>query len=107
MSENKPRTKKQNGCLHEYCKQLAEALNDAGYDFNDGKVIKLPVAFTPANVKEDMLKKVMVSLYPEKTSTTQLSTTETQAVYENLNRFTSNLWGIGLDWPNYENGGKG
>ena len=103
----KPRTLKQNDCLHEYCKQLSEALNDAGYDFNDGKVIRLPVAFTADNVKEAMLKKVMVSLYPGKTSTTQLSTVEMQDVYENLNRFTSSSWGIGLEWPSHDNGGRG
>ena len=107
MSDKPSRTLKQNKCAHAYCEQLADALNGAGYDFNDGLVIRLPVAFTPENVKESMFKKVMASLYPDKTSTTQLSTEEMQSVYKNLNRFTSDFWGIGLDWPNYHNGGIG
>ena len=105
-NDKQPRTLKQNKCAHSYCGQLADALNDAGYDFNDGKVIRLPVAFTPENVKESMFKKVMTSLYPDKVSTTELNTEEMQCVYDNLNRFTSDLFGIGLDWPDRHNGGK-
>ena len=102
-----PRTVKQNKCAHAYCGQLADALNSAGYDFNDGIVIRMPVSFTPENVKESMFKKVMISLYPDKKSTTELSTEQMQFVYENLNKFTTGLFGIGLDWPSRDNGGIG
>jgi len=99
------RTVKQNKCLHSYCSQLADALNAAGYDFNDGKVIKLPVSFTMENVKEYMFKKVMVSLYPEIESTADLDTKQLQWVYENLNNFTASHFEIGLDWPDRFNAG--
>ena len=104
---NPPRTPLQNDCLHSYLEQLAGALNDAGYDFNDGKVITLPVAFTKENVKEHIFKKVMNALYPDKQSTTQLDTMQLQHVYENVNRITSERFGIGLDWPSRFNGGRG
>jgi hypothetical protein len=102
-----PRTLKQNKCLHSYCQQLADKLNGAGYDFNDGKVIRLPVEFTGDNVKEYMFKKVMISLHPDYESTTELDTLEAQEVYENLNRFTSEHFGVGCDWPDRFNGGIG
>jgi len=105
MSEQ--RTLPQNRCLHSYCEQLADKLNAAGYDFNDGKVIRLPVQFTRENVKEYMFKKVMKSLYPDKESTRELDTQEIQWVYENLNRFTSDSFGVGVDWPDRFNGGIG
>ena len=106
MSDLLQRTVQQNKCLHSYLAQLADALNGAGYDVTDGKVIRLPVAFTPENVKEMIFKKVMMSLYPDKTSTTELSTTEIQTVYENLNKFTAEKFGIGLDWPDRFNAGQ-
>ena len=105
--ERKTRTIPQNSCLHSYCQQLADALNSAGYDFNDGKVIRLPVQFTPETVKEYMFKRVMRALYPDKVSTTELSTVEIQSVYENLNNFTSSKFGVGLQWPDRHNGGQG
>ena len=100
------RTLSQNNSLHSYLTQLAKELNAAGYDFNDGKVIRLPVSFTPENVKEYMFHRVMAALYPDKTSTTQLTTVQMQEVYENLNNFTSEKFGIGMDWPCHENKGK-
>ena len=103
----KTRTVKQNKCLHAYCQQLAVQLNEAGYDFTDGRVIRLPVQFTGDNVKEYMFKKAMTALYPDKVSTTELDTKEIQYVYENLNAFTAREFGVGVDWPSYLNRGEG
>ena len=100
MSEQ--RTAQQRKALEVYCHGLAEILNASGYDFNDGKVIRLPVAFTQENVKEYMFKKVMTAMYPDKTSTTELSTTEIQQVYENLNTFTAEKFGVSVTWPSQE-----
>lgn len=94
------RTISQNSAAHLYFSQLANALNDAGYDV--GTTIKVPVDFTSETVKEYMFKPIMIALYPEKTSTTELSTVEIQKVYENLNRMTCDKFGIGLAFPSYE-----
>jgi len=48
-----------------------------------------------------MFKPVMKPLYPDKTSTKELSTTEIKAVYNNLDRLTSEKFGIHLGWPTW------
>ena len=53
-----------------------------------------------------MFKRVMKSLYPDKDSTTELTTVQVQDVYENLNRFTAERFGVGLQWPDRFNGGQ-
>lgn len=95
--KDKQRTTKQNGCLHEYLSDLSNALNEAGYDVKT--TITAPVSFTPETVKKHMFHKIMKALYPDKTSTRQLSTVEVGEVYENLNRLTAERFGISLVWP--------
>ncbi len=95
--QKKQRTITQNKSLHLYLSLLADKLNAGGYDV--GTTINVPVSFTPDTVKTYMFKPVLTALYPDKKSTTELSTTEIQDVYENLNRMTSEKFGIGLDWP--------
>lgn len=96
------RTPKQNNSLHEYCGNLAHELNMAGFDFNDGKVIRLPVSFTKVNVKEYIVHRVMRALYPDVDSTADLTTIQLQEVYENVNRITAEQWGISVPWPSSE-----
>ena len=100
------RTPKQNNCLHEYCEELARKLNEAGYDFNDGKIIRLPVSFTKENVKEYMFKRVMRALFPDKESTTELTTVQVQEVYENMSRFIGDSFGVHVSWPSQESKGQ-
>ena len=91
------RTLTQNASLHVYLEQLAWTLNEGGYDVRE--TITMPVDFTKETVKEYMFKPIMKALYPDKLSTKELSTVEIQEVYENLNRLTSEKFGIGIDWP--------
>ena len=92
------RTPQQRKSLEVYCRLVAEAMNDAGYDFK--KAITLEIAMTQALVKEYIFKRIMKAMYPDKTSTTELSTTEIQKVYEVMNANTANKFGISMDWPN-------
>lgn len=92
------RTLQQNKSIHLYCEQLAQALNDAGYDMTNVE-IKIPTAFTKENVKELLFKPVMHSLYPDKTSTTQLEKIEVSDVYEVMNRATAMKFGVSLPFP--------
>jgi hypothetical protein len=96
------RTEPQNRAIHLYLEMLAEALNDAGYHFNDGKVIQVDVDFTKENLKESVWRKVQQAMYPEKTSTTQLSTGEVSRVYENINRLMSERCGVHVPFPSRE-----
>ena len=96
----KPRTGQQNRSLHKYLTWVAEALADSGQDMR--KVVKLPIRPTTENVKENMFKPVMTAMFPDKTSTTQLSTVEMQQVYEVFNSAISERLGVGFDWPSEE-----
>ncbi len=94
------RSNQQNRSLHKYLEWVAEAMADAGYDMR--QVVKLPIRPNMNNIKEEMFKPVMANLYPDKTSTTELSTTEMQDVYETFNLAISEKLGIGFDWPSNE-----
>lgn len=91
------RTALQNRSLHKYIALLAEAMDAAGYDMRE--VIKVPIHPTPSNVKEEMIRPVMRALWPEITSTADLSTSQLGELYETMNRFTSERLGIHVDFP--------
>ena len=98
MSEK--RTIPQNKALHLYLTWIAKALADSGQDMR--VLVKMPIRPTPENVKENLFKPVMHAMFPDKTSTTELSTTEMQDVYEVFNAATSERLGVGFDWPSDE-----
>lgn len=96
------RTPRQNRSIHKYCELLADALNDAGYSFNDGRVIQLPVRFTKENVNGTMWRNVQLAMYPEKASTTELETPEVGDVYKNLDLYLAENFGVSVPFPSEE-----
>ena len=98
--EHKKRTDQQRKAIEVYCDQVAKALNES--DQSVQTVFTMPVQITHENIKENMFKVIMKALYPDKTSTTQLSTTEVQDVYEHMNKITCERFHVGIDWPSYE-----
>lgn len=96
------RTDLQNKAIHRYCELLAEALNEAGFSFNDQKVIQVEVQFTMENTKESIWRNVQTALYPDKHSTTELDTREVSEVYENINRFIGERAGVHVPFPSKE-----
>lgn len=101
MAEEKLRTSKQNRSLHKYSELLAVALRDAGYE-DMRTVIKVPIAPTKENVKEEMIKPVLNAMFPELESTTKLTTVQMQQLYEQMNLFTSERLGVSVEWPSSE-----
>ena len=93
------RTGQQNRSLHLYCRRLAEALDAAGYDMRDVKVRIQP---TPEGVKESFVRPVLEAMWPDKDSTTELSTAEVGDLYEVLNRATAERLGISVPFPSEE-----
>ena len=91
------RTPKQNRAYWKYLRSLADDLNDAGIDFKTS--VRLPVRFTAENMHEYMFTPVMQSLYPDKQSTTELSTVEMQEVYDTFNAAVGQRVGVSRDWP--------
>ncbi len=94
------RSNLQNRSLHKYLEWVAGAMADAGYDLR--KVVKLPIKPTKENVKEEMFKPVMSSLFPDIEKTSDLSTKQMQDAYEVFNAAISQKLGIGFDWPSNE-----
>jgi hypothetical protein len=96
------RTGQQNKSLHLWLEQLAEALNDSGQSMGDGVLIKLPIRYTKENLKEQIIKPYMTALYPEKTSTTQLTTVEMQELYRDLDQIIAERSHVHIEWPSEE-----
>lgn len=96
----KQRTAKQNSALWKYLTMLAEKMDGAGIDMKEA--IHVPIRPNKDNVKAEMFDKVMMALFPEVDSSTKLSTRQIQEVYENLNRFTAQRFGITVEWPSDE-----
>jgi len=82
-------------------RNLASSLNDAGYSIGDGVVIKLPVRFTEHYIKEEIVKPYIKKAYG-KTSTTQLSITELQQAYEDIDQIIAERSGVSEAWPSEE-----
>lgn len=100
-STEKPRTGQQNKALHLYLTELAFALNAAGFDqrkvlaaMRDG--VEIP--WSPESTKENLFRPIMRAILG-KESTTELETSEVSRVYEVLNRFTADRFGISMNFP--------
>ena len=92
------RTELQNNSMHKYQRLLADAFNDK--DLSVEKVLSKPLEmpWTKNLIMELIWRVVQQSLYGTK-STTELSTTEISEIYEVINRFTAQEWGISIEWP--------
>lgn len=95
------RTLKQNAALHLYFSNLAEELNDAGFDMK--KTIRVDIPWSAMTVKE-YLWRPLQEAYLLKRSTTDLDKQkEIDAVYEILNRVIAERCGIHIEFPSIEN----
>ena len=96
------RTTQQNKALHLWLTQLADELNASGQSLGDGKLIRVPVAFTGDNLKEAVLKPYMNALHPDYDSTTQLSTNELIELCDNLGLIIAERSGVSVPFPSEE-----
>jgi len=95
------RTEAQNRSLHRYFTQLAEALNDAGFDMK--KVIKIDVPWNSLMVKE-LLWRPVQKTYTGKESTTKLDKIkEIDMIYDIINRVVGERTGVYVPFPSYDN----
>ena len=97
------RTGQQRKSIEVYCRIMAELLNNAGIGqklFYE-KMIKEDIEWTQPAFK-GFMKKVLNLQDPEKTSTTELSTTDMQALYETVDKAVSQVFGVRADWPSSE-----
>jgi hypothetical protein len=71
--EEKQRTLTQNACLHRYCREVAKDLREAGLDI-EHTMKHLEIPWTEVSVKELMAHTILAAMYPDVTSTADLTT---------------------------------
>ena len=92
--EDQKRTSQQNRALHFFCNQLAEVLNDAGYDMR--KVLKpeVEIPWGTTSVKDMLWRPIQKAMYSTK-STTELSKhKEINEIHKTLMRHLGQKLGI-------------
>ena len=99
--KEKKRTIQQNKALHLYFEMVAEALNEAGLDMK--KVLKpeIDIDWTKSSIKEYLWRPVQ-ELRVGKKSTTQMNTKDIDGIYDVLNRFLSEKFGLHIPFPSIE-----
>lgn len=98
------RTPKQNDSFHLWLELLSAELNDSGQSMGDGILIRLPIRYSKERIKDLIVKPYMeANFFDEdeqpKTSTTQLSPTEMQDLYKQLDAIIAELSGCHVEWP--------
>lgn len=94
----KTRTIKQNSSIRLYCSQLKKAFNDAGFDMNIVLAEGTQISWSDYTVMEYIWRKVQKSL-TGKTSSTELETKEVGVIYDEINKYVSETFGLFVPWP--------
>jgi len=97
-SSEKHRTLQQNKALHKYLAELAEALNDAGLDMKAVLKPGVSIPWTMEMAKEHIWKPVQ-NIMLDKDSTTELSTTDVDAIYQVISRHMAEKFGVSVAFP--------
>lgn len=98
------RSDQQRKAIEVYCRELAKALNDAGLDQRSvlaamSEGVEIP--WRQESIKDVLWRRVQTA-QTGKQSTTQLSRQEVGQIYEIVNRWTSDTFGVGVPWPERE-----
>jgi len=99
--EMKKRTQRQNRALHVYFQLLADELNGAGLDMREVLKPGVDISWTMETVKEYLWRPIQI-VQLKKKSTTDLTTTEIDKVYETLNRFLGQKLKVSVPFPSIE-----
>ncbi len=99
LKRDKIRTDRQNRSLHKYCTELATELNNAGIGI-DVFMKDIEADHTMESVKS--LWRAFAKAKYNKTSTADLTTTEINAIYDEVNRHIAQF-GIHMMFPSQEN----
>ena len=95
-------TEKQLASIHIYYRLLAEAMNDSGLSV---KVALSKAPFIDAQWNEDLVKDLLARPLMKVISpgsTMRMNTIQTQELYETMNRFTGENFGISMPFPEKE-----
>jgi len=100
------RTSIQNDSIHLFCRQIADACNDSGYEMVISSAIlksDLYVPWSQSSVKERIWRTVQVAKYPARKSTTQLERKEVSEIAEIITRHLGENKGLHVPFPSQEN----
>ena len=104
LKTGKQRTLSQNSALHLFCQQLADALNDAGFDFRTFIKAGYAVPFNDQLVKNFIWRPIQKAI-TGKDSTTKPETGQYAEIYDVLNVKLAE-YGLFVAWPCKENNGE-
>lgn len=92
------RTSKQNRALHKYCTEVANLLNENGIS-HEVFYRNIQADYTMESIKE--LWRSFAKIQYAKTSTTELTSKEINAIYEEVNRHLAQF-GVHIPFPSQE-----
>lgn len=97
------RTLLQNKALHKYCEMLADELNGAGYGLKKVLTGKpdAEIDWSGKTVKDILWREFQRAII-DKESTTEAKRHQYSDVYQQLNRFTAEKFGISVPFPSRE-----
>jgi hypothetical protein len=94
-------TGSQRGAIHLYCQQLSDALMAQGESVQDVLSKSIERSWTKETVKELLFKYIAKKAF-NKDSTEDLEPKEITEIYDTINRFTSNNFGVHVPFPSME-----
>lgn len=97
----KPTSVKQTASLHVYLRQVAQGLNEKGFSVSTFFKEGVEIPFSEEIVKDNIWRPIQKAVV-QKDSTKDLTTTETQQVFEIVNRAVGER-GIHVPWPSRSN----
>lgn len=101
IQQTKQRTLSQNRALHLYFGQIADALNEAGFDMKRTLKHDVEIPWNAGTVK-DWLWRPIQDAQLGKESTTELTTKEIDEIFDTLNRHLGNVTGVHISFPSIE-----
>ena len=99
--DEKQRTQQQNRALHLWFRHLAEELNAAGLDMRATLKPEISIPWTGETIK-DFLWRPVQKAQLKKESTTELTTSEIDVIWETLNRHLGEKFGVHVPFPSIE-----
>ena len=98
----KRRTLNQNNALHLWFSQMADLLNDHGWDQRKLTKAEFDIPWTLESFKNNLWRKIQIA-YCDKESTVELNTDEITAIYDILNKTIGEVTkGLSLPFPSIE-----
>lgn len=96
------RTGQQNRALHLYFTLLAKELNEAGYSVQLVLKEKMELDWDAEKVKELLWRPAQKAILKKKSTTQLEKQQDIDVVFEHLNRFVSEKFGVAVQFPTHE-----